>query len=177
MGAIDAFLMKRPARQALQSRNSAQRLFSMQHSAAGRAFAPALDQRQPGVSHFPWPGGNAANPPIEEVRPMLVCNEAFGGGQRTGACFRSETPNPFQPRKMGCTAATRLHEPAPDGPLAGAFNGAGFDRQSAFPAAVAMHSLPVGFEAVDAGRDGFVPVAMRLRIVDDASDASVAQCF
>ena len=33
---------------------------------------------------------------------MLVFNAAFDGEQRAGARFRSETPNPAQPRKMGC---------------------------------------------------------------------------
>ena len=34
---------------------------------------------------------------------MLVFNAAFDGEQRAGARFRPETPNPSQPRKMGCT--------------------------------------------------------------------------
>ena len=38
---------------------------------------------------------------------MFVCIEAFDGEQRTAACFRPETPDPFQPRKMGCTLRLR----------------------------------------------------------------------
>ena len=56
-----------------------------------------------GASHFLWSGGNTTNPPIEEVGPMFVFNTAFDGKQRAGTRFRPETPNPSQPRKMGCT--------------------------------------------------------------------------
>ena len=39
---------------------------------------------------------------------MFVCIEAFDGEQRAVACFRPETPDPFQPRNMGCTRVARL---------------------------------------------------------------------
>ena len=34
---------------------------------------------------------------------MFVFNTAFDAEQRAGARFQPETPNPSQPRKMGCT--------------------------------------------------------------------------
>ena len=56
-----------------------------------------------GASHFLWSGRKMTNLPIEQVGPMFVFNAAFDGEQRAGARFRPETPNPAQPRKMGCT--------------------------------------------------------------------------
>ena len=115
-----------------------------------------------GVFHLRWSDGcGAASPPVEEVGPSVVFDAAFDGEQGVGARFRPAAPRPL--------------EPAPDDLLAGAFHDAGSDRQAALPAKVVAHPASVGLEVVDAGRDGFVPVAVRLQAVDDAGDLPVVQ--
>ena len=96
----------------------------------------------------------AAGPPVGEVGPAIVLDAALDGEQSVCDRFRPTAPRPL--------------EAAPDEWLAGPFRDVGSDRQSALPAAVAAHSVPVGLKVVDAGRDGFVPVAVRLQVVEDA---------
>ena len=72
---------------------------------------------------------------------------------------------------MASTAlAPGSFQPVPDDAIAGAFHDAGSDRQSARPAEVAAHSVPVGLAGADAVRDGFGPVAMRLQGGDGPVD-------
>ena len=100
--------------------------------------------------HFPWSCGCDANsPPFEEVGPARVFEAASDGEQSVGSRFRPVAPRAF--------------EPVPDDALAGAFHEAGSDRQAALPVEVVAHSVPVGLEVADAGRDVFGPVAAWLQ--------------
>ena len=107
--------------------------------------------------HFPWSCGCDANsPPFEEVGPARVFEAASDGEQSVGARFRPVAPRAF--------------EPVPDDEFAGAFHEAGTDRQAALPAEVAVHSVPVGLEVADAGRDVFGSVAAWLQGGDGPVD-------
>lgn len=99
---------------------------------------------------------DASVPPVEEVGPSIVLDAAFDGEQGVGACFRPATPRPL--------------EAASDDLLAGAFHDAGSDRHSSFSVEVTAHSVLVGLEIVDAGRDGFGAAAVRLQLGDNLID-------
>ena len=110
-----------------------------------------------GASQFLWLRGcSSTSPPLEEVGPQHVFETASDGEQGVGARFR--------------LAAFRLFESVADDVLAGAFDDAGPDRQSARPIEVVLHSVRVGLVVADAGRDGFGPVAVRLQSGDNLSD-------
>ena len=94
-----------------------------------------------GAVHIFWSiGCNAASLPFEEVGPARVFEAAFDGEQGVGARFRPAASRPF--------------ESAADDLLAGAFHGAGTDRQSALAVEVATHSVRVDLAVADEGRAG-----------------------
>ena len=94
-------------------------------------------------------------------------------GQPSNRGSRSSGPSRCSIRRR----AGRWHplEPAPDDLLTGAFHDAGSDRQSALPKEIAPHSISVGFEAADAGRNGLVTAAVRLRVSDGEIDPPAVQ--
>ena len=101
-------------------------------------------------------GCGAASLPFGEVEPTHVFEEASDGEHGVGADFRPAAPRPFAS--------------VSDEALAGAFHDAGSDRQSALPAEVVAHSVPVGLVGADAGRDGFGPVPVWLQGGDEPVD-------
>ena len=86
---------------------------------------------------------------MEEVWPTHVFEAASDGDHGVGAHFRPVVPRSF--------------EPVLDDVFAGAFHDTGSGRQTARPAEVVAHSVPVGLAVANAGRDGFGPGAMRLQ--------------